>query len=126
MALSLAAGVWALSVGASSAHAGGVNWSVGVYAPGVVVGASNAQPHDGYETHRRPGRVHGAPVVVYPGYGQVRPVVIAPSYGGHYRGDRNDWEDRRDWRHERRIERREHRRAEQHNRRNDRGDHGYR
>ena len=123
----LVAGGWALSVGASKAHAGDVYWSVGVDSPGVSVGVSNAPPprvvvHPSpVYVHPRPVFVEQAPVVVYPGYRHPRPVYVAPApvvyvddYG--YRGDRHyghdrhsRWEERRRVRHDRWLDRQERR-----------------
>lgn len=127
-ALGLAAGVWALSAGASNAHAGDVYWSVGVQSPGVQLGVSNAPPAPVYVHRPRPQAVYvqPTPVVVYPGYRHVRqvrevvpvvrePVVVyqnAPQYvvvdpwgarvgrGHGGRRDRHDGNDRYD-RHDR-------------------------
>ena len=117
----LAAGAWALSAGASQAHArGDVYWSVGVDSPGVSVGVSNAPPPR-VVVHPRPVYVEQAPVVVYPGHRHPRPYYVAPSrvvvvgdhgYRGdrHYRHDRHSrWEERHRARHERRMEREERR-----------------
>ena len=67
-----------LGLGAAGAQAGDVYWSLGMQAPGVVVGASNAAP-----MYLAP-----APVVVYPA---PRVMVPPPVYGsawappGHYK-----------------------------------------
>lgn len=77
-ALGLVAGAWALTVGASSAHArSDVYWSVGVNGPGVTIGATNgpvvvASP-PAYYYDPRPVVVRPAPVYV-----QRPPVVYAP------------------------------------------------
>lgn len=125
-ALGLAAGVWALSAGASTAHAADVYWSVGVQSPGVQLGVSNAPPAPVYVHRPRPQAVYvqPTPVVVYPGYRHVRPVVQvvrepvvvyqnAPQYvvvdpwragigrgydGRRDRHDGHDRYDRNDWR----------------------------
>lgn len=116
----LVAGAWALSVGASKAHARDVYWSVGVDSPGVSVGVSNAPPPR-VVVHPRPVYVEQAPVVVYPGHRHPRPVYVAPApvvyvgdygYRGdrHYRHDRHSrWEERRRVRHERWLDREERR-----------------
>lgn len=73
---------WAVCAGA---HAGGVTWSVGVYSPGVVVGASNGAPlYHGPPPaviHTAPPVVYGPPPVVYgppPVVYGPPPVVIGP------------------------------------------------
>lgn len=120
----LAAGGWALSAGASEAHArGDVFWSVGVDSPGVSVGVSNAPPPR-VVVHPRPVYVEQAPVVVYPGHRHPRPVYVAPArvvvvddhgyrddrHHRHYRHDRHSrWEERRRARHERWLDRQERR-----------------
>lgn len=119
----LAAVAWALSAMGSQAHARDVYFSVGVDAPGISVGVSNArrpavvyerpivyerpvyydQPEVVYERpqviYQRPTVVYQRPQVVYerPRVVYERPVVVyRPAYG--YRGyDRYD--DRRDHRH---------------------------
>jgi hypothetical protein len=103
----LAAGGWALSAGATAAHARDVYWSVGVESPGVSVGVSNAPPPRVVVHHPRPVYVEPAPVVVYsdryrprPVYVERAPVVIVQDRG--YRHDRHSrWEERRRARHER-------------------------
>lgn len=126
---SLAAGAWALSVGASVAQARDVYWSVGVNSPGVSLGVSNAppvyarppvvvyqQPPVVYQTaptviytsppavvyrpHRPYPSRHVQPAVVVQG-----PVVVYPGWDDRrYRHDRRDWRDHKDrgYRHERR------------------------
>lgn len=117
MGLSLAAGAWALSAGVSTAHAGGVHWSVGVHVPGVVVDVSNGRRAVVVRPSRRVV-VAPAPVVVYPGNRHALPVVIGER-PHHHRGG-----DRRHSRHER-AERREARREWREDRRRDRR-HGHR
>ena len=127
----LAASGWALSAGASQAHARDVYWSVGVNSPGVSVGVSNAPPPR-VVVHPRPVYVEPAPVVVYPGHRHPRPVVVAPArvvyaddYGyreyHHYHYDRRDrrdrWEERRRIRHERWLDRQERRHDRHHDHR---------
>ena len=102
----LAAGGWALSAGATAAHARDVYWSVGVESPGVSVGVSNVPPPR-VVVHPRPVYVEPAPVVVYsdryrprPVYVERAPVVIVRDRG--YWHDRHSrWEERRRARHER-------------------------
>ena len=124
----LVAGAWALSVGASKAHARDVYWSVGVDSPGVSVGVSNAPPPR-VVVHPRPVYVEQAPVVVYPGHRHPRPVYVAPApvvyvgdygYPGdrHYRHDRHSrWEERRRARHERWDRHHRHDRHDRHDKR---------
>jgi len=140
----LAAGAWALSVGASTAQARDVYWSVGVNSPGVSVGVSNAPPvyyqPPAVVYHRPPPVVYQTaptviyqpPVVVHRPYPSrhVQPVVVVQgpvlAYPGlddrryrHERRDRQDWHDRKDryQRHDR-DDRRE-RRSDNHRRSHD-------
>jgi hypothetical protein len=92
----LAAGAWALSTMGSLAHArGDIHWSIGVHAPGVVVGASNAPPvyHVSPPVYYAPRPIYYAPRPIYyappPVYYVPRPVYR--SHWGH--GPR--WDDRR-------------------------------
>lgn len=113
MAAVVASG-WALSVGASSAHARDVYWSVGVDSPGVSVGVSNAPPPR-VVVRPRPVFVERAPVVVYPGYRQPRPVYVGPP-PAIYVEDHGY----REYRHDRyRDDRRDHYRDDRHSRRDD-------
>jgi hypothetical protein len=86
MALGLAGGVWALSVGMSPAQArDDVYWSVGVQSPGVQVGVSNAPPAPVYVQRPRPRPIYvqPAPVVVYPApvyYGQPSRIVYVDQW----------------------------------------------
>jgi len=77
----LAAGAWALSVGASPAQARDVYWSIGVNSPGVSMGVSNARPvyvQPPVVVYHRPPPVvyHTAPTVVV----QQPPVVVYRPY----------------------------------------------
>ncbi len=102
----LAAGAWALST--TQAHARDVHFSVGVHAPGLSVGVSNA-PAVVYHrppVYYSPPPVYYAPPPVYyappPVYHRgVRPVVVVPPpiYYDNHRGHRH-WDGRRD-RHDR-------------------------
>lgn len=98
----LAAGAWALSAVGSQAHArDNVHWSIGVHAPGVVVGASNAP------RYYAPPPVYYSPPPVYyaprPIYYAPPPVYYAPRpvYRSYWGGPR--WDDRRHgghkWKH---------------------------
>ena len=118
----LAASGWALSAGATAAHARDVYWSVGVESPGVSVGVSNAPPPR-VVVHPRPVYVEQAPVVVYadryrprPVYVERAPVVIVRDRGYHH--DRHSrWEERRRARHERWDRHHRHDRHDRHDKR---------
>lgn len=74
----LAAALLAASALATSAQAGGVNWSIHLGVPGAVVGASNVVTYPAYPIY-----TPAPPVVVSPApvYVQPRPVVLpAPVY----------------------------------------------
>ena len=102
----------AAAIGSTSAHAGGVSWSVGVNAPGVSTVVTNGP---GYY---RPGYRHGygrvyapAPVYVptpvyrvpprvayYPPPVVYRPApVVYPRYYPGWRHDRRHWDGHRDY-----------------------------
>lgn len=76
--VTLAAGAWALSAMGSVAHArSDVQWSIGVHAPGVVVGASNAPP----VYYGPPRGYYGPPPPVYyqpRPYYAPRPIYYGP------------------------------------------------
>lgn len=97
----MAAGAWALSAGMSQAHAGDVNWSIGVNVPGLHLGVSTVpsvshRPPSTYYSH--PVAVRPAPVVyqTYPVVVQAAPVYYHPTrvvvrepvvvYGSKWRG----------------------------------------
>lgn len=100
--LALAAAGWAATTGTAQAR-DNVQFSIGLHAPGVAVGVTNAPP-----VYYQPYVIQHQP---YP-YPYVRPVVVAPApvyyYPGHPgRGYGPRWDDRRDWRHDRRHDRRD-------------------
>ncbi|HMN93321.1 MAG TPA: hypothetical protein PKC60_08815 [Hydrogenophaga sp.] len=85
----LVAGAWAMSVALAPAQARDVYFSIGVQAPGVSVGVSNAPPvvyHPPVVVHYPPPVVHYRPPVVHyppavvvhpaPVYYHPRPVVV--------------------------------------------------
>lgn len=107
----LAAGAWALSAGNAQARGNDdVYWSIGVGAPGVSVGVSNAPPVVVHQrpiyVEPRPVYVERRPVVIHQPYPYVRQVVVPRPvyYSGWGHGPR--WDDRRDRRHGRWDDRR--------------------
>ena len=88
-ALMGAAGIaLALLLGSSPAQARDLNWSVGISAPGVVVGVGNSG-YNGYQGYAPQPRYYSAPPGYYapppvyyapppPVYYQPRPVYVAP------------------------------------------------
>ncbi len=76
-----------LGLGVASAQAADVYWSLGMQAPGVVVGASNAAP-----MYLAP-----APVVVYPAPRLMAPPVYGSAWAppGHYKRKHH----KRHWKH---------------------------
>ncbi len=102
--------------GAASASAG-TRWSVGISAPGVVIGAGEPAPvyYGAAPVYSHPAPVYyrPAPPVVYASaptyYGEGRRGYGA-EWEGDRRWDRRDWNhrdtDRHEWRHERGEERR--------------------
>lgn len=104
--LALVAAGWATTTGTAQAR-DNVHFSIGLHAPGLAVGVSNAPPvyHQPYVVQHQPYVIEHRPVIVhqpYP-YGYVRPVVVAPAPVYYYpaRGYGPRWDDRRDWRHDR-------------------------
>ena len=78
----------ALLLGSSPAQARDLNWSVGISAPGVVVGVGNSG-YNGYQGYAPQPRYYSAPPGYYapppvyyapppPVYYQPRPVYVAP------------------------------------------------
>lgn len=103
-----------LALSAAGAHAGDVYWSLGMQAPGVVLGAGNVAPvyvaPAPLYIPPPPVAVYQAPVAVYP----APRTIVAPAYGaawappGHFKHrhhgrhwphGRDGWND--GWRHER-------------------------
>lgn len=110
----------ALSAPLSQARASDVYWSLGLYGPGVSIGASNAPA----VVHRPPVYYHPPPVqfhspYVYPrpaavmvhppGYHRPPVVVLAPPVAVQGWGYGSHWDDRRDRRRDRWDDRHDHR-----------------
>jgi hypothetical protein len=92
--LALAASATLLCAGA--AHAGNVQWSIGVNLPPVATVISNG-PAWGAPVYYPAPVVYGPPVVyeapvIYPGYRVPRPIVYAPRVIERpYYGHRSEW-----------------------------------
>ena len=108
----LAAGVWALSAGATTAQAQNVYWSIGVHSPGVAVGVANTPPVVYH--HAPPVVYHRPPPVVYQAVPQVvyqapvvvqSPVRVQPGWQERRqppgRGQHRGWHQERGWKGDR-------------------------
>jgi hypothetical protein len=117
--LARAAFAGASMLGAASANAGDVFWSIGIEAPidpyGGSIGAtiSNAHPRPVYRpapVYVQPAPIYYAPAPVY--YHRPAPIIVRPgpihhvhrppvwshSRHPHWRGHDSGWRDRNDWR----------------------------
>ena len=92
-----------LAMGAAGAQAGDVYWSLGMQAPGVVLGASNAAP-----VYAAPVYVAPAPVAVYPAPRVIAQPVYSTAWAPpgyyqrkhhkhHWKHDHDGWEGRGGW-----------------------------